>query len=151
MLKDSDLSIIVAGGSGIAVAWPLVWSIINHSQKQDLEHSKPNIVRHRVLLIWVVRSRSHLSWLEDRDLEELKAKGVDITIPQPTGECGHPPIKRIVTDWLIRHDSMLNAYQAKIGVVCSGPDGMNRAVTNMCSSLLRGGRKVSVEIEKFGW
>ena len=151
MLKDSDISILVAGGSGIAVAWPLVWSSINNSRMQDLERSETNPPKGRVLLVWVVHSQAHLSWLEDGDLEELKTEGVDIIIPPPTAEHGHPPIKSLLTDWLMRHDQSKHHEQAKIGVVCSGPDGMNRDVTNMCSTWLRGGRDVSLEIEKFGW
>lgn len=151
MLKDSDLSIVVAGGSGIAVTWPLVWSILHDPSIRDLEHSGSSPLMQRVLFIWVVRHRSNLGWLEDRDLEKLKAEGVDVIIPPPTAECGHPPVERIARDWLIGHELSRYQDQAKIGVVCSGPDGMNRAVTNMCSSWLRERRNVSVEIEKFGW
>ncbi len=150
-LKNSDLSIIVAGGSGIAVTLPLVWSVINDSCMRDLEHSKPTAPMKRVIFIWVVRSRSHLSWLEDRDLEDLKAEGVNIVLPPPTAECGHPSIENIATDWLLGHEESMDHRRPKVGVVCSGPDEMNRAVTNMCSSWLGGGWSVSVEVEKFGW
>ncbi len=151
MLEDSDFSIVIAGGSGIAVAWPLVWSAINHSRKWDLENSGSTAPLKRILFIWVVRNRSHIAWLQDRDHEELKAEGVDVVIPPPTAEYGHPSIERISTDWLFSRELSMGQAHAKIGVVCSGPDGMNRAVTNMCSSWLHGGRNVSVEIEKFGW
>jgi len=151
MLKDSNYSIIVAGGSGITVTWPLVWSILNDPSLRDLEHSGSSPLMRRILFIWVQRHRSHLEWLEVRNLEELKAEGVDVIVPPPTAECGHPPVERITRDWLVGHELSRYQDQAKIGVVCSGPDGMNRAVTNMCSSWLREGRNVSVEIEKFGW
>lgn len=151
MLKDSNCSIIVAGGSGIAVTWPLVWSIINDPSLRDLEHFGNSLLMRRILFIWVVRHRSQLGWLEVRNLEELKAEGVEVIVPPPTAECGHPPVERIARDWLVGHELSTFQDQAKIGVVCSGPDGMNRAVTNMCSSWLREGRDVSVEIEKFGW
>ena len=148
LLKDSETSIIIAGGSGIAVTWPLVWSVIRDCRRQDVE-GLPYLKR--VLFVWVVRHRSHFSWLETLSLARLSVEGVDIIVPPPTEEHGHPSIDGIVTDWLKKEQYPMGQEGSKIGVVCSGPDGMNRAVVNMCSSWLRDGRDVSVEIEKFGW
>ncbi len=147
LLQDSGYAVIVAGGSGIAVAWPLVWSVIDSVASQDLEHSISPANRKRFLFVWIIRERSHISWLGEAKLEELRARGVTVVTPPPTMDNGHPDIASIIREWI--DDQASN--QAKIGVVASGPDGMNRAVRNVCSSLLRDGQDVSVEVEKFGW
>ena len=148
LLKDNETSIIIAGGSGIAVTWPLVWSVIRDCRRQDVEGQA---YLKRILFVWVVRDRSHFAWLETRSLARLSLEGVDIIVPPPTENHGHPSIDRIVTDWLKKEEYPMGQDGSKIGVVCSGPDGMNRAVTNMCASWLRDGRDVGVEVEKFGW
>lgn len=150
LLQDSEHAIIVAGGSGIAVAWPLVWSVIGGSAMQDLEHSISPDNRKKILVLWIVRERSHISWLGEERLEELRARGVTLMTPAPTSDHGHPDIANIIGEWLNDIDDQVSR-RGKIGVVVSGPDGMNRAVRNVCSSLLQEGRDVSVEVEKFGW
>jgi len=72
-------------------------------------------------------------------------------LPEPTAEKGRPDVGSIIETWLNPRDPLRYHRIAKVGVVCSGPDGMNRAVRNTCSSLMAKGRDVSVEIEKFGW
>ncbi|CAF9923466.1 MAG: hypothetical protein ALECFALPRED_002385 [Alectoria fallacina] len=150
MLQDSDRAVIVAGGSGIAVAWPLVWSVIDRAAMQDLEHSTSPANRKNILFVWIIRERSHISWLGGEALEELRARGVTLATSAPTSEYGHPNIAKIIEEWVNGTDDQASD-RGKIGVVASGPDGMNRAVRNICSSLLREGRDVSVEVEKFGW
>ena len=147
MLQDSDNAVIVAGGSGIAVAWPLVWSLIDSIAVRDLEHSVSPARRKNILFVWIIRERSHISWLGEQRLAELRGKGVALMTPPPTSDHGHPDIASIIGDWIDGLPSSLS----KVGVVASGPDGMNRAVRNVCSSMLRDGRDVSVEVEKFGW
>ena len=44
-----------------------------------------------------------------------------------------------------------HGMEKTFGVVASGPDGLNRSVRNACAALVREGRNVNVEIEKFGW
>lgn len=168
LLQDSDYAVIVAGGSGIAVAWPLVWSVINDGAAApwDLEHSilspaSRNKKRKKVLFVWITRDRSHTSWLGDHKLAELRANdGVTLMMPPPTSTHGHPDIANILREWI--HDNAVDHDDndddgrrgggGKIGVVASGPDGMNRAVRNVCSDILRDeGRDVTVEVEKFGW
>lgn len=152
LLRNSKRAVIVAGGSGIAVAWPLVWSVLDHlATPQDLEHAiDPATGEKPILFVWIVRHRSHLSWLGQAKLEELRRKGVKVVTPAPTSESGHPDVAGIVGGWVKDGDDEI-ASRGKIGVVVSGPDGMNRAVRNACSSLVRDGRDVSVEVEKFGW
>ena len=150
LLRDSENAVIVAGGSGIAVAWPLVWSMIDRAATQDLEHSISPASRKKILFVWIIRERSHISWLGEDRLEELRLKGVTLIMPAPTSDHGHPDIANIIGEWINDVDDQASS-QSKIGVVASGPDGMNRAVRNVCSSLLRDGRDVGVEVEKFGW
>lgn len=163
MLQDSDYAVIVAGGSGIAVAWPLVWSlIIDGAATRDLEHSilspaaRKMKKEKKILFVWITRERSHTAWLGEPKLAELRANnGVTLITPPPTSHRGHPDIASILREWIhnVDDDDNDDDRQGKIGVVASGPDGMNRAVRNVCSSLLReeGGRDVRVEVEKFGW
>lgn len=150
LLQDSEHAVIVAGGSGIAVAWPLVWSVIDRTGMQDLEHSISPANRKKVLFVWIIRERSHISWLGEERLEELRARGVTLMTPAPTSDHGHPDIANIIGEWINDLDDQ-SSSRDKIGIVASGPDGMNRAVRNVCASLLREGRDVSVEVEKFGW
>lgn len=147
LLQDSEYAVIVAGGSGIAVAWPLVWSVIDRAATQDLEHSTSAANGSKILFVWVIRERSHISWLGSERLEKLQSRGVTLITPDPTSDHGHPDIANIIGEWISDQASK----RGKIGVVASGPDGMNRAVRSVCSSLLRDGRDVSVEVEKFGW
>ena len=148
MLHDSDLAVVVAGGSGIAVGWPLVWSILDSRRTLDGEPSIEAVGFKKVLLVWVIRQKSHLSWIDSKELQSLRAAGVDVIIPPPTEAHGHPDVRRCVTDWIVAHDIL---GENKVGIVCSGPDGMNRAVRNMASALVYEGQRVSIEIEKFGW
>lgn len=149
LLEDTDHAVIVAGGSGIAVAWPLVWAALEASGINDLEQSGKSTRRNKILFVWIVRKRSHLSWLGQEKLDELQARGVTIQIPPPTGEQGHPDIEDIIDSWIDAFDG--RAPGQRIGVVASGPDGMNRTVRNTCAPLIRQGMDVNVEIEKFGW
>ena len=151
--KDSTRAVIVAGGSGIAVAWPLVWSVLeNTPSQQDLEHAVGSAGRKKkeILFVWIVRHRSHISWLGEARLEELRQKGVTVVTPVPTSENGHPDVASIIGGWVDNVDNQMSS-RGKIGVVVSGPDGMNRAVRNVCASMLWDGRDVNVEVEKFGW
>lgn len=151
LLRNSDLAVVIAGGSGIAVAWPLVWSLLEARSVDDLERRAARSLPQKVLLVWVVHKRSHFSWIDKDMLEALQAKGMEVMLPEPTAEKGRPDVGSIIETWLNPRDPLRYHRIAKVGVVCSGPDGMNRAVRNTCSSLMAQGRDVSVEIEKFGW
>lgn len=150
LLQDSENAVVVAGGSGIAVAWPLVWSIIDRATIKDLEHSISAANAKKILFVWIIREGSHISWLGEERLEELRSKGVTLIMPAPTSDHGHPDIASIIREWINDVDDQASSRR-RVGVVASGPDGLNRAVRNVCSSLLRDGRDVGVEIEKFGW
>ncbi|KAK4696917.1 hypothetical protein P7C71_g1080, partial [Lecanoromycetidae sp. Uapishka_2] len=150
MLRDSDHAVIVAGGSGIAVAWPLVWAVLGNTQDEDPEDAAKATNTKLILFIWIIREKSHLAWLGPEKVQQLQDRGVGVEIPPPTAEAGHPDIGFLVSDWVAAvHDRTTDC--STIGVVASGPDGMNRAVRNTCASMAWQGRSVSVEIEKFGW
>lgn len=170
LVQECNLSIIVAGGSGIAVTWPLVWSAIDTTQYESGKRNAdpedvlyPYDIPRKILFIWIVRDSSNLSWLGSDKLERLDSvQGVKVLIPPPTAHNGHPDLGSIIRSWISTataksfpaHDvrSKGNAAGKKIGIVCSGPDGLNRTVRNLCSLLLSQGKlDVSVEIEKFGW
>ncbi|KAE9983946.1 hypothetical protein BLS_003351 [Venturia inaequalis] len=150
-LKDSDLAIVVAGGSGIAVAFPLIWALLQPGSAlknpeavalQKLVQSK-----RRVCLLWVIHSRSHLSWVPEERFKELREWGLDLYVTAPTAENGRPNVPQILDDWTYKYAD----GDKRVGVVVSGPDGMNRTARNACSDLLRRGKNVQVMVEKFGW
>jgi len=150
LLCESDVAVVVAGGSGVAVAWPIVWSLSESLRVQDLECQPPGS-RQKVVLIWVVHKGSHFSWIGEDGLAQLQARGVEVILPEPTEERGRPDIGLLIEHQVEPHHDIKVGREQKIGVVCSGPDGMNRAVRNTCSSLIAQGWNVNVEIEKFGW
>lgn len=147
MLQESEHAVIVAGGSGIAVAWPLVWAVLKDQENADIEGSVATMRTKQILFVWIVREASHISWLGKEKLKDLEASGIRVEIPPPTVKAGHPDVEAIISDWVVHQTS----DSSRVGVVASGPDGMNRTVRNTCASLIWQGRDVSVEIEKFGW
>ena len=150
MLQESDHAIIIAGGSGIAVAWPLVSALLKVIGNNDPEDSNTSRKGGEILFIWVVREQSHLAWLGRERLMDLEAAGVKCCVPPPTAETGHPDIRGLIDEWVISLDGT-DGMEKKFGVVASGPDGLNRNVRNACAALVREGRNFNVEIEKFGW
>ncbi|KAF2436948.1 metalloreductase [Tothia fuscella] len=148
-LNGSDTAIVIAGGSGIAVAFPLVYALLDPYQNGDphgtITGEQLGRAKRSVCLVWIVHSRSHVSWLPQERLDELKEWGLELVIPYPTADGGRPNVAEIVQDLVYQHDGTRSA------VVVSGPDGMNRDVRNACSRLVREGLDVEVEVEKFGW
>ncbi|KAI4144287.1 MAG: hypothetical protein L6R39_004250 [Caloplaca ligustica] len=151
LLQQCDISAVIAGGSGIAVALPLVWALCTLNRHIDVEGRGKKGSPSRIVLIWVIHSKSHTAWVGSSSLETLRDNGVEVILPPPTDENGHPDIQSMLSSWLTICDDTLFDGQAKAGIVCSGPDGMTRVVRNTCSSLLDHGRNVDVEVEKFGW
>jgi hypothetical protein len=146
-LQDTDIAIVVAGGSGIAVGMPLVLSLINGKRHlADPENTISKIITQRILLVWVIHNRKHFSWADPDDLGEISARGVEtLTF------LGRRDIGEIIDDTVQKHQSSTQTYAPKIGVVVSGPDGMNRDVRNSCAALASQGHNISVEVEKYGW
>ncbi|KAI0444717.1 hypothetical protein F4803DRAFT_239485 [Xylaria telfairii] len=133
VLRKSKSTILIAGGSGIAVVFPLLW---------DLAIAHPG--RRQIHFMWVIHSRSQRSWLSTDRLDKLREAGVHITIPQPTVEVGRPDVARYVSE-------VAGASLTDISVVVSGPDGLNRTVRNACAREVRSGINIDLRVEKFGW
>ncbi|TLD14558.1 hypothetical protein PspLS_11193 [Pyricularia sp. CBS 133598] len=135
MLRACDTAVLVAGGSGIAVVYPLAAALLSESP-----------MKQRVRLLWVTRSRSHADWIPSERLTELVDAGLELVIPQPTEEAGRPDTVGIVRTWIDNEDE-----DGMAGVVVSGPDSMNREVRNACADAIGRGANVRVAVEKFGW
>jgi len=136
LLHASSLSVVVAGGSGVAVAYPLLWSLLHSEHKTN------------VVFVWVIHSALHLEWLGQERLDELKALGAEVVIPGPTARDGRPDVGALVKDIVQRRRV---GRDDSVGVVVSGPDGMNRGVRNACAEMVGEGLDIGVTIEKFGW
>ncbi|KAK8049640.1 hypothetical protein PG994_011370 [Apiospora phragmitis] len=141
MLRACDSKVLIAGGSGIAVVFPLAWALAQHPAPDDAPG------RRDIYLLWVVHSRSHLSWLPQERLDELAEAGIQITIPGPTAEAGRPDI----AGYLAELGTRAQMRRQKLGVVVSGPDNLNRAARNACALAVRDGTKIRLSVEKFGW
>ena len=150
MLQESDHAIIIAGGSGIAVAWPLVSALLEVMGNNDPENLGTSRKAREILFIWVVREQSHLAWLGKDRLTDLEAAGVKCCVPPPTAKNGHPDIRGFIDEWVVSLEGT-HGMENNFGVIVSGPDGLNRTVRNTCAALVREGRNVNVEVEKFGW
>ncbi|KAL9586557.1 MAG: hypothetical protein Q9203_003818 [Teloschistes exilis] len=151
LLQQCNLNVVVAGGSGIAVALPLIWSLCESGNVSDLEPGDKTKLRSKTMLIWVIRHESHISWLDQADLQSFRDAGIKLVIPLPTSSHGHPDVPGLITDWVSAKDEVSSTRGLRTGVVCSGPDGMNREVRNTCASLLARGHDINIEVEKFGW
>lgn len=148
MLHDNEVSVVVAGGSGIAVAFPLVWSLMLASS-QDTESGYDASSRRRVSLIWVVHQPEHVEWIPRDRLEELRDLGCQILIPPPTSKAGRPDLPQLLEGAVSAWNHEID--DPSVGVVISGPDEMNRICRNACADLVRRGANLNVSVEKFGW
>ncbi|KAK4570123.1 hypothetical protein LTR86_002203 [Recurvomyces mirabilis] len=144
MLRESDVSLLVVGGSGIAVAYPLIWALL-HEGDAEQEASR------KVGLVWIVHEASHVDWSGHERLEELQKKGLDLCLPAPTSKAGRPDISTLVEDMIARMQRSDSLGSQRVGVVVSGPDSMNRATRNVCASMAWQGLDINVSVEKYGW
>ncbi|KAJ1337536.1 ferric-chelate reductase [Microdochium nivale] len=149
MLLARRTSVLVAGGSGIAVIFPLVWSLATRGQRRH-GHSQPggSATRRKIHLLWIVHSESQRSWIPGDRLDELSRLGVEISLPEPTARAGRPDVPRYIDEVTAGAGA---STADEVGVVVSGPDGLNRAARNACSAAVRRGRRVALSVEKFGW
>lgn len=143
ILSSCSTAILVAGGSGIAVAYPLLYALLSpkpsDAESQSQCQSRPN-----VKLLWITHASEHRMWVPEDKMKELEDWGLDVLVPPPTVIAGRPDVKDVLTGWVDE-----NAGSA--GVVMSGPEGLVRDVRNVCAGMMRKGRDVSVQVEKFGW
>jgi len=158
LLLESDLAVVVVGGSGIAVGYPLITGLLaRHAQskiEEDLEGdaAKGSILEARICLIWVVHEESHKSWLSETQIEKMRTQGVNVVIPPPSKTNGRPDVPQLVERWIAEKlgDDAASGKE-RIGVVCSGPESMNRAVRNRCAAMAAKGVDIKIEVEKYGW
>lgn len=137
VLRASETAVLVAGGSGIAVAYPLAEALLLHGDTQQ-----------RVRMLWVVHSRAHMEWIPAERLRELVDAGLELVVPEPTAEAGRPDVAGLVEGWIAEG---ADGGRREVGVVVSGPDGMNRSVVNVCAEGVGRGLHVRIAVEKFGW
>jgi hypothetical protein len=149
MLEDSDLAVVVSGGSGIAVGFPLIHHLLDVSRSTDTEIAPTSVLlRQKIILIWVIHEEAHLSWVGRPALADAENKGAEIIVPQATEEIGRPDLKEIICEIV---EKFASEAGKKTRVVASGPDSLVRSVRNTCAALVREGRNVNVAVEKFGW
>jgi hypothetical protein len=152
ILEASNTVVIVAGGSGIAVAYPLLWALLHTTSNSatDVEigssssSSSSSRGKRRVKLLWITHSESHRKWVPEYKMRELQSWGLEVLIPEPTSIVGRPDAGKILRGWAEQE-------RGRTGVVVSGPDGLVRDVRNTCAGLIKKGENVSVQVEKFGW
>ncbi|KAF2178865.1 hypothetical protein K469DRAFT_717837 [Zopfia rhizophila CBS 207.26] len=150
ILASSENSIVVAGGSGIAVAYPLLWALLHRNSNSsdtdpgiDIEFGNTQLnTKQKVKLLWITHSASHRFWLPEGKLQELQSWGLEVLVAPPTIEAGRPDVRSILRNW---------SGGEKTGVVVSGPDALVRDVRNVCAEMVGRGERVRVQVEKFGW
>ncbi|KAJ4378070.1 hypothetical protein N0V83_000901 [Neocucurbitaria cava] len=163
VLSSSSTAIVIAGGSGIAVAYPLLYALLQPPSPRDLEESSTptnslSSRRRKVKLLWITHSPTHRLWIPEDKLKELQDWGLDVLIPPPTALAGRPDVRDALQGWVMNVDSGGGGEErgrsrstTTTGVVVSGPDGLVRDVRNVCAGLVWSGVDVSVQVEKFGW
>jgi hypothetical protein len=107
--------------------------------------------RRKVALIWIVHQADHRSWLGQERLDELASLGLHIITPPPTRTAGRPDVAALVRGTIEELTATDDVGRCSVGVVCSGPDTMNRTARNCCADMVGDGKKVEVAVEKFGW
>ena len=163
MLQGSSCAILVAGGSGIAVTFPLVWALLHQgcdNDRLDDEDEDDKVVsvgrrtrsqkKQRVHMMWVIHSPSHQDWMPEDQLDELVSLGLELVIPEPTVLAGRPDVAGYVRG-VIEKAAAEEGGGGDAGVVASGPDGLNRTVRNACADAVGDGFDVRIAVEKFGW
>ncbi|KAF8866126.1 hypothetical protein BDZ45DRAFT_667984 [Acephala macrosclerotiorum] len=149
MLEDSDLALVVAGGSGIAVGWPLIQNLLDSTRSSDTEiASLFSLRRQKIVLIWVIHQGTHLSWIGRQPLADAENRGAEIIVPRATEEIGRPDLAGMIRELV---DVYAGGNARKTRVVASGPDSMGRLVRNTCAGMARDGRNVNVLFEKSRW
>ncbi|KAH8732543.1 ferric reductase transmembrane component [Phaeosphaeriaceae sp. PMI808] len=97
-LEASNAVIVIAGGSGIALAYPLLYTLAH----------PPHAFLRAVKFLWITHDPLHRLWLPVDKMKELEDWGIEVFCPPPTVLAGRPDVKEI------------------IGVVVSGPVGLIR-------------------------
>ncbi|KAL7626517.1 hypothetical protein AAE478_003289 [Parahypoxylon ruwenzoriense] len=133
MLRSCGNAVLIAGGSGIAVVFPMVWDLVT-----------THLGKRKIHLMWVLHSRNQRSWIPEDRIADLRQLGVHVTIPEPTNEAGRPDIPGYISD-------LAATSEGTVGFVVSGPDGLNRTARNACAEAVKSGADIQLRVEKFGW
>ncbi|KAK2597228.1 hypothetical protein N8I77_013089 [Diaporthe amygdali] len=155
MLRAADSAVLIAGGSGIAVTFPLVWALLmgegaDEDDRDGLVAMRRQKRKQKVHMMWIVHSDEHRYWMPDTMLEELVAAGLDLVVPPSTAVAGRPDVVGTVEGWIEESDGRV-FQRRETAVIVSGPDGLNRMVRNTCAGAIGRGANVQLAVEKFGW
>lgn len=148
-LNSAKVAVAVAGGSGIAVIYPLIHAVAieDHDSGQSGDEDEEQLresegLVKKMVLLWIVRAEDNSrNWLPAEALEELRMAGVEVLVHVTQTKRYRPDLRTMLG--LVAEDGM--------GVVVCGPSGMVRDVRNACAAMQRGGKMVDVVTEKFGW
>ena len=113
ILQSADDAVIVAGGSGIAVAYPLLYALLERCSI-DIESGAKQRVGRKVKLLWIVHDVAHSSWIPKDKWEELLSWGLEAYTPPPTSVAGRPDVPSTLQNLV---------GSGRTGIVVSGPDG----------------------------
>ena len=186
-VRASDRVCLIAGGSGIAVTYPVAWDReyrscsaedIIHDRtlytngitvRPDTKKSSSSLDRTRFMQFWIRQDAIHETWLTMLP-NARQPSGISLMRNNPvntdnaldlithrsrtrssTGEHQRPDIKAELEAWVQGDLQQQIDMQHNICVVVSGPDGLVRDVQNTVASLVQGGWKVDIHVEKFGW
>jgi hypothetical protein len=170
-LRSADRTCLVAGGSGIAVTYPLACDryievpdalvsarvVYENGVKrgpQDLVYAQSESVEHTH--IWVRQDARADSWIghvpKDVNVSESQSRrGVIDLINAKFETAGvhtrRPDIPTELRGWVMQG----TRSQQKMIVVVSGPDSLVRDVRNAVATLVREGFNIEIHVEKFGW
>ncbi|KAL6704337.1 hypothetical protein ACN47E_008293 [Coniothyrium glycines] len=149
LLSSSSTAILVAAGSGIAVAYPLLHALLNPPPPPSLSlparEPPPRCPRSpSVKFLCITHDPAHRSWLPEHTIQELRDWGCEVYMAPATRVAGRPDVPGILGSWV-------SSARGRAGVVVSGPEGLVRDVRNWGAGMVGEGRDVDVGVEKFGW
>ncbi|KAF3916120.1 hypothetical protein AA313_de0201621 [Arthrobotrys entomopaga] len=154
-LKECSKCIFIAGGSGIAVVWPLLSEMI----RREVNRSKSGkrVRNRKLVLMWLVQYEHNLRWIhqEQEELETVRPllpRELEVEVRKyvTRGSNGFRPNLADEITNVVQGDDSGN-LRGKSGVVVCGPDAMVREVRSTGYDLLWKGEDVEIMAEKFGW
>jgi predicted ferric reductase len=179
-LKTADRTCFIAGGSGIAVTYPLAWSVLvpdspdsvastrviyrNGQKHVPCVRASESVASGRYAHFWVRQLYKQHTWITI--FPRADAMGA---APQENSKDITDGIdlvtKHFFTQEVASHerpdvglelrrwveDGHESGKADRVCVVVSGPDGLVRDVRNTAARLLRDGWDIDVFVEKFGW
>jgi hypothetical protein len=149
LLRASHTAVVIAGGSGIAVAYPLLYALLCPSRASPVPDIETAASPSAVKLLWITHDAAHRSWIPADKWAELLSWGLDAHVPPATASAGRPDIASTLRGMVGTAER--TSCGGSTGVVVSGPEGLVRDVRNTCAGLVATGADVSVQVEKFGW